>query len=416
MKKNDLVVLIDIIKNNLSIKIRDSSIEKFHKKAFYLDALTNIDGKGWILKNYHQKKYYYIQLFIKHNKRIFPNKIIMIFRQLSKKISKMNNLNLYNQLKLTLNKLEIFKIKKKVRSIVEIEAFILGHKLIIFNNLKIEKQQWGIEINLRKTFINNIILISPYAKSVLNSNQVKSIIWDTTFTICKPFCLIIPSAIILNTSIPLGIMICPAENSQNYDLMFCFIKEKTQIQLEKIPALIDLGKALQKFTKNRNLEKYFCHRHIIEYYGSNSSIFPIISKIINVDSDELKIIVFNSILSYLENIQNEKKKNEMIKLFKKMGLNYINKRIEIENNDKLESFINLRRILKGIPTTTNHLESHHGHLNEKYSRKRSFYSTFQKIIEYCFRSQTNYRSNVIKNYSRRTKKILEINASYDKLV
>ena len=200
--------------------------------------------------------------------------------------------------------------------------------------MKIEKQQWEVEINHKKIFIHNIIWISPYAKSVRYSNQVKSIVGATTFIICKSYCLIFPSEILLNTSIILGIMIFTTENSQNCDLMLCYISEKTQFQLEKNISINRFRKNPSKiYKKKHNIEKYSCHRNIIVYYGANSSIFRFVSKLINVDFDEFKLIFFNSILFYLKNSQNEKHNNEMIKFFKKMGLNYIDKRIEIENND-----------------------------------------------------------------------------------
>jgi len=51
--------------------------------------------------------------------------------------------------------------------------------------------------------------------------------------------------------------------------------------------------------------------------------------------------------------------------------------LEVINESLFQSFINEDRKKFGVPTTTNHLESIHGHLNKIASRRKSMFSTLQ---------------------------------------
>ena len=104
----------------------------------------------------------------------------------------------------------------------------------------------------KKLYISIVLWVSPFAKSIIESGSVTWIEWDATFSFCTPYSLMIPSAIINNTAIPLGFMICPSEKGKYYCNFYDFIVQNIKHDLINIPILVDMGKAIKKFLKKKN--------------------------------------------------------------------------------------------------------------------------------------------------------------------
>ena len=62
-------------------------------------------------------------------------------------------------------------------------------------------------------------------------------------------------------------------------------------------------------------------------------------------------------------------------MLSKMGLNYSyeNNKIDIAYSSKWKQVFMKERLFYEIPSTTNSLESSHGHINRKTPRKNNFY-------------------------------------------
>ena len=63
---------------------------------------------------------------------------------------------------------------------------------------------------------------------------------------------------------------------------------------------------------------------------------------------------------------------------KKIGVDYLNSEIQIIDEIKFKLSTRIERKSKLIPTTTNHVESLHGQLNNLTSRKKSMFPQSKK--------------------------------------
>ena len=166
-----------------------------------------------------------------------------------------------------LNKQNEEEIKKRNNmSITEILDICPGFIKVIFQ---------------RDDEIKYISIVFPWSLDLIKDFQYIEL--DASFTAIKPYAFCVAQGIIFNESIPYAITVAPSESLELYDMIFEHSEEisKEQINWKSIPLLSDMHKSLIAVGKKYGLTHFFCHRHLIEHFGSSSVLGLICKRILS---------------------------------------------------------------------------------------------------------------------------------------
>ena len=157
--------------------------------------------------------------------------------------------------------------------------------------------------------VNKMSIVFPWATTQLLKTHYLEL--DASFKAVKPMTYCVAQGIIHNESIPLSISITNSESNELYNMLFkCFevvlekelndgkilntnsnkIKSngpgKLSINWSEFTVLSVMGLALCSCCKLREILHFFCHRHIIEHFGSSSPLGIFHAKILACFSEE----------------------------------------------------------------------------------------------------------------------------------
>ncbi len=213
---------------------------------------------------------------------------------------------------------------------------------------------------------------SPFFEGIVESDQFDlstTIELDATFKALEPYAICIPQLIFRNTGIPLGLMVAPSESTSLYSMFFEALKKldaetgnSYYPKFVEKKFLTDEHKAFIKLSKIYNLEIFHCFVHIIRTIGSNSLLGFLVSDILYTFSEEewnKNLLRFWHTLKYLSNLKEPYDSTRFNKVSQILGLDMDGNPIP---TNPAYSPIYLR-IQKNVPTTTNHIEAFHKHLN-----------------------------------------------------
>jgi hypothetical protein len=94
---------------------------------------------------------------------------------------------------------------------------------------------------------------------------------DASFYGTRPYCYCVVQALIHNEAVPVALVVGPTEKHYLYEVAYeCLEKAGVSREMLNKPVLSDQGSGLRAFCKSRGIEQFFCHRHLIEKFGSSS--------------------------------------------------------------------------------------------------------------------------------------------------
>ena len=112
---------------------------------------------------------------------------------------------------------------------------------------------------------------------------------DASFKFTKPFCYSMPLMVLYNRSIPIGLSVAITEKNELYSRFLDHIEISSNTSV-----LCDLGKALHSVCKEYHLNRFICHRHLIERFNSNSLCGYLITKLCQIKTFDK----YNKFISY----------------------------------------------------------------------------------------------------------------------
>ena len=212
---------------------------------------------------------------------------------------------------------------------------------------------------------------------------------DATFKIMKPYTLSILSLIFANESIPIAFSVSPTEEASSYLQIYQHVVEILCEQipatnpednvLTQLPLVSDMGKAIQKLAREKRLCWLICHRHLIESVGSNSFVGDCVRRLLRCCSED-EYFQTRAVIA-----------NEIDALFPKNDdgcqgtpphFRVLLMMMEIIAPDETHSRERWARWLRfGCPTTSNALESVHGHLNAHVQPRQSFVERLKIVVD-----------------------------------
>ena len=258
--------------------------------------------------------------------------------------------------------------------------------------------------------IHSLIYLVPEFKQIIDMGKVIEL--DCSFFVLRPYVYCIPVLIINNESVPIGLVIGPSEKKEIYSMLYNYIQDidpNSFIKIKSVPLLSDQGSALLAFSREFNLDHYFCLRHILNKFGASSKLCGIIKPLLFSRSYSDFIYLWNIqkdvIINELRNSP-EKRINQFSDLF---GVKFTKEEsnLSIPSNENLKQCV-WNRIDKSIPTCSNHAESIHSHLNQSCSNLRSFPLRINEILNlvrnkistFHMRRNLNEKINQIKKASK----------------
>ena len=399
-KTESYKIWLDLKNNYYRVHVKNEEIKNYNVLKFYKYCQTD----KWGRKRNEYQNLEFISLYREiNNKNYLFYRIQFSFINICKSLKKVliNDSNLKFLDQFFSYNLSLINFKA-FNDINDIMSFFIGSLTIFVSLNKTNNKQFSIRYNHEEMYVNQIIWISPYVKSIILDNYISCIEWDSTFKSARPYTLCIPMAIYKNVGIPLGFIIGVSENSHLYQQIFDELCKTINININYIPCLSDFGSSIKSFCESKNIIQYFCHRHLLEIIGSNSAIIPVVSKIIECDNT----ISLNSNLihcsSYLLKLMEIGIKQSLINdILGKIGMQFIDGTIIIINEHIFNSISMIQRKNLGIPSSTNHIESSHGHINRITPRKRNFFTTLNRLVGFCIRKSENVDYCVRKNIKKK---------------
>ena len=240
-----------------------------------------------------------------------------------------------------------------------------------------------------------------------NDFQYKGFILDTTWRILPYFVTSILTVCFKNSSLPIGFVFGHGETIKSYSFLLETIEEKLNISFKKEKLESDQGSALQSIVKKFDFKYLACLRHFL----CSIKKFDYFYQIKHLLKVTTKFEFENSIEHFSESFKEicDKNPEEILKInniLSKVGLFFDGNIIFIEDDDLWDQVSMHRSVAHQMPSTTNTLESMHGHLNKRTPRKNTFYSSLlrvhnelnKKFLHISDRIKHNY--NYIKNKTR----------------
>ena len=252
-------------------------------------------------------------------------------------------------------------------------------------------------------YIVSGVYISPWSKSILaNTEVIHGYLLDTTWKIMQNFVTSILMASSLNVGIPLGFAFGKSEDKVLYTKLLTTMKDKLDLEFKGKVIESDQGSALKAVAKEFEMIHLACLRHLLVSLKYNEHTY-LLSMLIKATTQEEYDAAFAFITQKYETIDwNNKKLVRLLKsLLKKVGLMYDSKtkRLSILDKERWEGVALLYRVPLHMPSTTNALESTHGHMNQKTPRRNNFFTSLHRIVECIMKKSQNIQECIQNNYA-----------------
>jgi hypothetical protein len=253
--------------------------------------------------------------------------------------------------------------------------------------------------------------VAPFTYAIFRDypELISGLLMDTTWRVIRLYVTSILTIVIANTGIPIAVSFGPAEDTAIYETFYSTFRSLFQLDLSQYTIESDQGSALRAICTKYGNRHLACLRHLLVNIGYR----PFSFEIGNLVRCRSKIDFKNLKTLYEKKFTSMEVSNPvlLIKMLRKIGLNLKQGKIKIENKERWEEVSMLERVKTGMPTTTNSLESLHGHLNAKTPRRNGFWQSLFRIESaMCTKStrlwtsvQHNFANEVRKSYTRSVK-------------
>lgn len=175
----------------------------------------------------------------------------------------------------------------------------------------------------------------------------------------------------------------------------------------------DQSKALNAFFTKNNIKNLVCNRHLLVSLQKNIFSFQIgnivkcrnqldLDKCFYLYSDEFEKFLIDYKEQHGEEAHDDMKKQLNV-ILEKVGLTFSDK-IEIAQKKRWKQVSLYERIKKAMPSTTNSLESLHGHINADVPRRQNFFHSLKKLIKWLNSKIVNFSKLLKKKFKYSTDK------------
>ena len=267
------------------------------------------------------------------------------------------------------------------------------------------------EVIEKDYYIVSGVYISPWAQSLVCDNEdlVNGYLLDTTWKIMSRYVTSILMTSTYNVGVPIGFAFGRGEDKAIYNELFSTISEQTSIVFPGKVIESDQGTALKAAIGDLSMMHLACFRHLLVNLKFNPYSY-LIDKIVRCTTEFELQNVKNHVIDCIKKRKDEKDLNNMQHALKKIGLQY-NKNtetIDILDETRWIAVSMMHRLNFKMPSTTNSLESTHGHLNKKTPRNNNFYMSIYRIVTHLMKQSQTIEENIRRNYMYAKNKTLHL--------
>lgn len=223
------------------------------------------------------------------------------------------------------------------------------------------------------------IYIHPYSYSILKENEIiKGFMIDTTFKAMPHYLTSIIMGCTKNIGISLGFSFGLSENKELYKRHFETFQEQLQIDLSQFVFLSDQGTAICAICDEYKVTNLCCLRHLLASLKYNKYSY-VAGEFLKCTSEIDYGFLKEAMLPIFNEINDDEEINKLNKTLEKIGLVYKDKDIKELQTSKWMRSSMLYRPMFSMPSTTNSLESLHGHINKRTPRNNNFYASIARL-------------------------------------
>jgi hypothetical protein len=240
--------------------------------------------------------------------------------------------------------------------------------------------------------------IAPWARDILTKNSIDGLLLDTTWRVMRDYVTVILMAVLYNVGIPIALAFGPGETTELYEQIYEAFQNRFGIDLGTFPLESDQGSALATLCRKHQQIHLLCLRHFLVSLKQRRFSLQVGNLVKCRSEMEFQTLkdVYQS--EFSEIIGDARK--ELNQTLAKAGLGFNGFEIVIIDHIKWDAVSMMQRVRTRMPSTTNALESTHGHLNEAISRRNPFWTSMLTIIDMMFFKVHHFEETLKHNWNR----------------
>ena len=256
--------------------------------------------------------------------------------------------------------------------------------------------------------VNSLIWLFPHSTEVIQKINYLEI--DGSFRAFPDYSFCLWHGIHFNETIPFALSVYPTEKFELYNILFeCCRYYKLDENLFKGKIVLsDMGDSIKSFCSTYNMPQFFCHRHLIENFGSSSPLGMMVTRLIKCRNEieyyqisqeinaELKIYIkFKEIYSKID--EDTQKNIDKLKI---MISGYDPK--NETSNYYIYKWARWLRADYHVARCSDHAEGAHGNINVSMKKRgaSNFSSGLSATINYVLCFFQNRKKNHGKSFAR----------------
>jgi hypothetical protein len=246
--------------------------------------------------------------------------------------------------------------------------------------------------------------LTPYAQLLFTANQalLDGLLLDATFKIIPRAVASIMTLSIYNVGIPVAMAFGPIEDSTLYETFHRVFADVFGIDLDHYHVVSDQGLALRSVCAAHANQQFICLRHLL--LTLKRKLF----------SDEVGQLVrcrvqddYARLCALYEPIFTQAAESDrrlLSRTLAKVGLAFESGRIQQLDRCRWCAVSMMERVEYRLPTTSNALESTHGHANECTPRRNEFLQAVMRVGTMMIRKTLSFRQALKHNFATMVRK------------
>jgi hypothetical protein len=238
--------------------------------------------------------------------------------------------------------------------------------------------------------------LSPYAEALLTRNpeRLDGLLMDATWKIIRGCVSSILMLSFCNVGIPIALAIGPKEDKALDEIFYATIFERFGIHIESYPVVSDQGTALRAVCAEHAHPQFFCLRHFLVSLKCklwSNEIGNLIRCRVHHDFRNLCRQYEPRFAEALRDPGSARAKR-LGKVLQTVGLAMSADGIVVSEQSKWASISMMERVSTRLPSTSNALESFHGHGNAQTPRRNDFLPSMVRVSAMMIRKTLSFRA------------------------
>jgi hypothetical protein len=249
--------------------------------------------------------------------------------------------------------------------------------------------------------------VAPWAPGLLQmpADQIPAFFeLDASFRALRPYAYIVPTMVVANYGVPLGIVLTPTERARSYEL-FWEASDEWDIErdVRARPLLSDKGSAITAYGQC-HYRHWFCFRHILESLGSRTYVAILAHRLmfcaseVHYHRNREEVGVALEIALSLERVT-AKGAERFCRLFGFAVLPDGHCVSEAEDPFEAGALWGERGAM-GVAACTNHVEGLHGRLNAATANVRSVARRLKSVVEVLCQKAKQFQADAHRSAKR----------------